>query len=423
VDGGTRSIPARPRAGRTALRPAVTAIVTAAALGLTPLTAQAAPPAPGDAQVTDVVAAAEGLAKDIGRLTADAAAAQEKLDGAHATAAMALDGYQAAQAAYELARARSDAAAASAARASALLRAARADVVAFARHSYMQGTTDSRTTALIMSGDPSQLIERAALLEAAGNHRVTVFDKVAVAQEQAARSQVVARSTVAEAERLQGLAARALSDAQAAETRARADAAALLTHQIGLDRQLSAARTRLIALVGDRAATDLLAHLVPSPIQVPTSPAPGFPDDRPLAGPGLPAVASAAIDAAVASIGTPYAWGGGGARGPGPGVPPDRGVIGFDCSGLTQYAYARAGVSIPRNSRAQFTSLPRVPVADLQPGDLVFWATDPGDPRTIHHVALYLGQGRVLQAPESGDIVMVSTMWWTGYAGAGRPTG
>jgi cell wall-associated NlpC family hydrolase len=412
----------RRHAGRTALRPAVTAVVTAVALGLTPLTAEAAPPAPGDAAVTDVVAAAEGLAKDIGRFTEDAAAAQEKLDGAHATAAMALDGYQAAQAAYELARARSDAAAASAARASALLRAARADVVAFARHSYMQGTTDSRTTALIMSGDPSQLIERAALLEAAGNHRVTVFDKVAVAQEQATRSQVVARSTLAEAERLQGLAARALADAQAAEIRARADAAALLTRQIGLDRQLSAARTRLIALVGDQAAADLLAHLVLSPIQAP-SPASGFTDDRPLAGPGLPAAAAAAIDAAVASIGTPYAWGGGGATGPGPGVPPDRGVIGFDCSGLTQYAYARAGVSIPRNSRAQFTSLPRVPVADLQPGDLVFWATDPGDPRTIHHVALYLGQGRVLQAPESGDIVTVSKMWWTGYAGAGRPTG
>jgi cell wall-associated NlpC family hydrolase len=185
---------------------------------------------------------------------------------------------------------------------------------------------------------------------------------------------------------------------------------------------LSAARTRLIALVGDQAAADLLAHLVLSPIQAP-SPASGFTDDRPLAGPGLPAAAAAAIDAAVASIGTPYARGGGGAKGPGPGVPPDRGVIGFDCSGLTQYAYAQAGISIPRNSRAQFTSLPRVPVADLQPGDLVFWATDPGDPRTIHHVALYLGQGRVLQAPESGDIVTVSKMWWTGYAGAGRPTG
>jgi peptidoglycan DL-endopeptidase RipA len=98
-------------------------------------------------------------------------------------------------------------------------------------------------------------------------------------------------------------------------------------------------------------------------------------------------------------------------------------VVGFDCSGLTQYAYAQAGILISRNSRAQFTSLPRVPVADLQPGDLVFWATDPADPNTIHHVALYLGHERVLQAPESGDIVKVSDMWWTGYAGAARPTG
>jgi cell wall-associated NlpC family hydrolase len=64
-----------------------------------------------------------------------------------------------------------------------------------------------------------------------------------------------------------------------------------------------------------------------------------------------------------------------------------------------------------------------VPTADLQPGDLVFWATNPADPRTIHHVALYLNRGRVLQAPGSGDIVKVSNMWWTGYAGAVRPTG
>jgi cell wall-associated NlpC family hydrolase len=117
-----------------------------------------------------------------------------------------------------------------------------------------------------------------------------------------------------------------------------------------------------------------------------------------------------------------YAWGGGGARGPGQGIPPDSGVTGFDCSGLTQYAYAQAGISIPRNSRAQFASLPRVSRNDLLPGDLVFWATDPGDPDTIHHVALYLGGGRVVQAPESGDVVKVSDMWWSGYAGAVRPS-
>ena len=93
----------------------------------------------------------------------------------------------------------------------------------------------------------------------------------------------------------------------------------------------------------------------------------------------------------MAYLGLPYAWGGGGSHGPGPGQAPDLGVIGFDCSGLTQYAYRQAGIRIQRNSRAQYASLPKVSSDDLQPGDLVFWATDPADPGTIHHVAIYLG--------------------------------
>ena len=59
---------------------------------------------------------------------------------------------------------------------------------------------------------------------------------------------------------------------------------------------------------------------------------------------------------------------------------------------------------------------------NLKPGDLVFWAQDPGDPATIHHVAIWLGAGRVLQAPESGDVVEIAPMGWAGYAGAVRPS-
>ena len=55
------------------------------------------------------------------------------------------------------------------------------------------------------------------------------------------------------------------------------------------------------------------------------------------------------------------------------------------------------------------------------PGDLVFWAYNTGDPGTIHHVAIYLGGGRVVQAPQSGDVVKISWMWYDGYIGAARP--
>ncbi len=137
---------------------------------------------------------------------------------------------------------------------------------------------------------------------------------------------------------------------------------------------------------------------------------------------GDASAAQRAIDAAMAYRGTPYAWGGGGTRGPGPGQDPDLGIVGFDCSGLTQYAYARAGISIPRNSRAQYAALPKVSSDDLRAGDLVFWGTDPSNPNAITHVAIYLGDGTVIQAPESGDVVKVSPMWWRGYTGAVRPS-
>ena len=100
----------------------------------------------------------------------------------------------------------------------------------------------------------------------------------------------------------------------------------------------------------------------------------------------------------------------------------DSGVVGFDCSGLTQYAYAQAGISIPRNSRAQYSALPKVSRGSLQAGDLVFWGWDSSNWESIHHVAIYLGDGRVLQAPQSGDVVKVSDMWWSGYVGAVRPS-
>lgn len=121
--------------------------------------------------------------------------------------------------------------------------------------------------------------------------------------------------------------------------------------------------------------------------------------------------AKTVIKAARQWIGTSYAWGGGGPSGPGPGSAPDSGVVGFDCSALMQYAWAKAGVTLPRTSREQYRAGAHIPFAQAEPGDLVFWAYNPKDPSTIHHVALYLGHNRVIHAPQSGDVVKISTIW------------
>ena len=119
--------------------------------------------------------------------------------------------------------------------------------------------------------------------------------------------------------------------------------------------------------------------------------------------------AAAAILAAGSRLGLPYTWG---ATGPGT----------FDCSGLTMWAYAQAGLRLPRTSRQQYAGLTRVPVASLLPGDLIFYA-DGADPGSIHHVSIWLGDGLILTAPRTGDVVKISAVWRQPIYGAVRPDG
>jgi cell wall-associated NlpC family hydrolase len=414
VDSGTRCTRV------LALRMAGTAVAVALAVGLTPSAADAAPRGPSDSQIQAAQQAAQAVTDRIQGLAGQLAGAQQAVDDAHTRSALALDDFQAQQAAYEDAQQRADAAAAAAAQATAELGAARDEIIAFARRSYMQGSTYSGAAALITAADPGELIQRAALLEAAGGHRSDVLDRVTVLQQQATATEALARTTLAEAATLKEKATAALAVAQAAEISARGQAAALVTQQAQLQTELATAQQQLTTLIGERAAAARTAQVVPPPPKPAAPPAPSGNTVEP--GSGSASAARIAIDAAMEYLGTPYAWGGGGTRGPGPGMDPDEGVIGFDCSGLTQYAYGQAGISIPRNSRSQYAGLPKVSSDDLQAGDLVFWGSDAGDPGSITHVALYLGGGKVVQAPESGDVVRVSSMWWRNYVGAVRPS-
>lgn len=121
--------------------------------------------------------------------------------------------------------------------------------------------------------------------------------------------------------------------------------------------------------------------------------------------------AQVAIDAALSQVGVPYQWGGNG---------PAAGDQGFDCSGLTAFAYAAAGIALPRTAHTQYAAGPHVPPdVPLQPGDLVFY----GSPAAVHHVGLYLGDGRMVNAPNVDQPVQVSHYRWRGdaYLGATRP--
>ncbi len=114
------------------------------------------------------------------------------------------------------------------------------------------------------------------------------------------------------------------------------------------------------------------------------------------------------LRAAMSREGMPYVWG---AAGP----------TSFDCSGLVQWSFAQAGIVMPRVAADQALTGPAVPVSQLEPGDLLFYHTDPTAPTYISHVAIYLGNGWMIQAPEPGENVeVVPADFGTEFAGAVR---
>lgn len=125
--------------------------------------------------------------------------------------------------------------------------------------------------------------------------------------------------------------------------------------------------------------------------------------------PAATEVGRAALAEAVRQIGKPYVWGAVGADS-------------FDCSGLTQWAYARAGVGLPRVAAEQWYAGAHISLGDLAAGDLLFWATDPANPATIHHVAIYAGNGQMVAAPHTGALVQLQPVYLAGYIGAVRPS-
>jgi cell wall-associated NlpC family hydrolase len=112
--------------------------------------------------------------------------------------------------------------------------------------------------------------------------------------------------------------------------------------------------------------------------------------------------ASDALKTAYAQLGDPYVYG---AAGPGS----------FDCSGLTMFSWASGGVSLPHSAAAQYSSLRHVAIADLQPGDLVFYYSP------ISHVAIYIGGGRIIHAPHPGLSVEIAPLHEMPITGAARP--
>jgi cell wall-associated NlpC family hydrolase len=115
------------------------------------------------------------------------------------------------------------------------------------------------------------------------------------------------------------------------------------------------------------------------------------------------------IKRAQSQIGVPYSWGGGNAAGPSRGIDEGAGTVGFDCSGLVLYAFAGAGIKLPHYSGSQYEMGRKIPVAQMRRGDVLFWG-----PNGSQHVAIYLGNNQMIEAPYTGATVRIAPVRTSG---------
>jgi peptidoglycan DL-endopeptidase RipA len=410
------------RSGRTAL---LGVLVIGLLAGGTTVAAAAPPPPtdPGDAALARSRAAVTARAAEVGALTGQLADLDARTDdlqadlaGRREDAEAALDDLTTAQAAAAEAVRKADEAKVATAAAGTAVDAARARLDTFVTATYQEGldtgpfgllTGAQDADDLVGRAEFTDIIARSELVARDGLERARVARANAESQARAARADAQDRErTAAEAKRTSDTALAAADSAAKDNARQLAELAdqrsavqAKLDAAEAQDAGLRAQRDRFRAwqaqLAAEQAARERAARDAAT--------------GRLANGPRIPPVLGGrgtvrqVLDRALSQVGTRYVWGGGSGRGPTTGI---EGAIGtgFDCSGLMLYAYSGAGVALPRVSRNQFNAGRKVPISDLRPGDLVFYKRG-GAP--IHHVAMYIGDGDMVEAPYTGASVRV----------------
>ena len=232
------------------------------------------------------------------------------------------------------------------------------------------GENLSRFNALMNSTSPDEFIAQVTTLDAIAGHTNEVLAQVSAAAATAAQAK-------ADADAAAGAAQQTLDEI----TTRQADLTAQIADYQAQYDALSVAQQQVV--VAEHAGPVLEA---PASVTAPTE------------------AAQIAVDTALAQLGDPYVWGAGGPNA-------------YDCSGLTQYAYAATGVSLPHSSRIQATMGTAVSRGELQPGDLVFFYSP------VSHVGIYIGNGQMVHAPTFGSPVLVTSVDMSGYVGARRLVG
>jgi peptidoglycan DL-endopeptidase CwlO len=408
-------------------------VAASLAFGLVPQ-AQADPgdTTPSAAEVNRAQQAAQAAAGDVGRMQAKLARAQSQLDALLNDAERAVEAYNGAlyqldqaKVAAAAAQARADAAAASVA-------AAQREVGRFAAASYRMGGGIASFASMLDADGPQDLIDQASALASVAASNDRALDEVAAARvvaavlEEQAAAALEEQTAAAERVRL----AKVEAEAKVARQQSQIGGLERLTRQ--LSARLAAARAQagslsqqrkdgLARAAREKAAKEAKRRAAAAAAadkgnngsngtgdgsaNNPSHWAPSF-----IGGTQYGTVEGAAKAIAYArdQLGKPYVWG---ASGPNS----------FDCSGLTLMAWRQGGVSLPHWTVAQWAQAKKIPASQARPGDLVFFAFDISDTSTIHHVGLYIGGGRMIHAPHTGDVVREADVYSDGLIGFVRP--
>lgn len=372
---------------------------------------------PSAADVRDAQADARAAKSEVGVVREQLAAADAAVDAASERAARAAEAWNGARWKAQQAQAAERTATAASVRADRTLEVQRASYGELVIATSTAGTDLEAASALVAADGMESLLEEASAKErvdALMQQRKEEYDAAATTAERAERAATTASTAADEALRT-AQTARDTAAAEAASatataasvrrrkttlvrTLARLEGVSVAVAQRRQDGLAAAARARVVARAEAAAAAAAAAQPKPEPGNA-GGPASGHQDqtDEPRTPPAPSGGARAAIAFARAQLGEPYLWG---AAGPGS----------WDCSGLTAGAWAAGGKSLPHYSVAQYDVSTPISAGDLRPGDLVFWGD--GGPSTIHHVALYVGDGRIIHAPRTGRPVTEESMYY-----------
>lgn len=422
-----------------------------------------------DQDVADANAAVDDAASAVARIEVELALGQSKLDAAWQAVGVAGEAYTQATVDADAAKAASREATTKAKAAEQAAEQARAELAGIALEAYRSGGSMDAVGALLSSDGIDDLVARSDAIERLGSRADRALQRFQAADVVAGTLQAHAAAAAQDAQDAADHAQRSLEEAQHAQAEAektvsdvQAQRETLIT-RLAQARQVSVEveRQRQAQLDADRQArqeaaaraqretpasvtppsgtgstsrpatpttsgpTSAPPTSTPDPGSSPTSGATPPPTSTPTQPPatttpdpyglgtgsqrGSAGQGQAAVDWAVARVGTPYVYGASG---------PDS----YDCSGLTMRAWQAAGVSLYRTSRDQYRQVRKISYDSLRPGDLVFWGTDPSNPGSVYHVAMYIGGGQIVEAPRPGLTVRVTAMRWSGTMPyAGRP--